>query len=78
MENEYNILIKDNEDDTYIYGFLKVKGNYNLQEIQNFADDLRDEVGYEDYFVDILVEKLNEHFKDLSFEYLGITDEIEI
>lgn len=78
MENEYTILIKDNEDDTYIYGFLKVKGNYNLQEIQNFADDLRDEVGYEDYFVDILVEKLNEHFKDLSFEYLGITDEIEI
>lgn len=44
------ILLKDNDDCEYIYGAIIIEGNiFDIQLLQKRLDDMRDEVGYEEF-----------------------------
>jgi hypothetical protein len=65
MEKENMILVRDNGDYEYIYGVIILKGNVlDMNLFQKRLDDMREELGYDDYNGDDIVEAVIKKYED--------------
>ena len=73
------IVVKDNEDYSYIYGFLILKSNiFDTTLFQNRLNEMREKLGYDyngDEIVKAVLEKYGNDYKNIKY-VLNVDNEL--